>query len=41
MYDVIIIGSGIAGLNAGLYAARASLQVLIFGGTLKVYHAPL
>ncbi|MBS3170807.1 FAD-dependent oxidoreductase [Candidatus Woesearchaeota archaeon] len=34
MYDVIIIGSGIAGLNAGLYAARASLKVLIIGSEL-------
>jgi thioredoxin reductase (NADPH) len=34
MYDVIIIGSGIAGLNAGLYAARASLKTLIIGSEL-------
>ncbi|MBS3162620.1 FAD-dependent oxidoreductase [Candidatus Woesearchaeota archaeon] len=34
MYDVVIIGSGIAGLNAGLYAARASLKVLIIGSEL-------
>ncbi|MDD5023210.1 MAG: thioredoxin-disulfide reductase [Candidatus ainarchaeum sp.] len=29
MYDVIIIGSGSAGLNASLYAARAGLKTLI------------
>lgn len=34
MYDVIIIGSGIAGLNAGLYAARSSLKILIIGSEL-------
>lgn len=33
MYDVIIIGSGPAGLTAGIYAARASLKTLIIGGT--------
>ncbi|MCL2067238.1 MAG: thioredoxin-disulfide reductase [Treponema sp.] len=30
MYDVIIIGAGPAGLAAGLYAARAKLNVIIF-----------
>ena len=29
MYDVIIIGAGMAGLTAGIYAARAGLSVLI------------
>lgn len=29
MYDTIIIGSGPAGLSAGLYAARGSLKVII------------
>jgi thioredoxin reductase (NADPH) len=32
MYDVIIIGSGPAGLTAGIYAARANLETLIIGG---------
>ncbi len=39
MYDVIIIGMGIGGITAGIYAKRAGLNVLIFeksipGGTL-------
>ena len=29
MYDVIIIGGGIAGLTAGIYAARAGLKTVI------------
>lgn len=30
MYDVIIIGAGTAGMTAGLYAARANLNALVF-----------
>ena len=30
MYDVVIIGAGIAGLTAGIYAARGNLKVKIF-----------
>jgi thioredoxin reductase (NADPH) len=31
MYDVAIIGSGPAGLTAGIFAARRNLKVIIFG----------
>ncbi|MDP2585513.1 MAG: FAD-dependent oxidoreductase, partial [Candidatus Levybacteria bacterium] len=33
MYDVIIIGSGPAGLTAAIYATRANLKTLIIAGT--------
>ena len=33
MYDVIIIGSGPAGLTAAVYATRANLKTLIIAGT--------
>jgi thioredoxin reductase (NADPH) len=32
MYDIIIIGSGPAGLTAGIYATRANLKTLIVAG---------
>ena len=32
IYDLIILGSGPAGLTAALYAARASKKTLVFGG---------
>ena len=34
IYDVIIIGSGPAGLTAGVYTSRAKLKTLIISGTL-------
>lgn len=33
VYDVIIIGSGPAGMTAGIYTARANLKTLIIAGT--------
>ncbi len=33
IYDLIIIGSGSAGLSAGLYAGRAMLNTLIIEKT--------
>lgn len=33
MHDLIIIGSGAAGLSAGLYAGRYRLKTLVFGGS--------
>jgi thioredoxin reductase (NADPH) len=34
MYDVIIIGSGPAGLTAGIYSSRAELKTLILAGDM-------
>lgn len=36
LYDVVIIGGGPAGFTAGIYAARASLKVLLIEGTTTV-----
>ena len=33
LYDVIIIGSGPAGLTAGIYTSRAALKTLLFAGS--------
>ncbi|MFA6528617.1 MAG: FAD-dependent oxidoreductase [Candidatus Gracilibacteria bacterium] len=42
MYDLIIIGGGVAGLSAGIYAKRFGLNTLIlsdfFGGTITKTH---
>ena len=32
LYDLIIVGAGPAGLSAGLYAGRATLDTLILEG---------
>src|SRR3989344_9323180 len=34
MYDVLIIGSGPAGLTAGIYTSRAALKTLIMAGKI-------
>ena len=34
MHDLIIIGSGPAGLTSAIYAARASLKPLLFAGVV-------
>ena len=43
MYDIVIIGAGIAGLTAAIYASRANKKVLIiektnYGG--RIVEAP-
>ncbi len=43
VYDLVIIGSGPAGLAAGLYGARAKLKTLILekdktGGQIVITH---
>ncbi|MCK4554475.1 NAD(P)/FAD-dependent oxidoreductase, partial [Candidatus Parcubacteria bacterium] len=34
MYNIIIIGSGPAGMTAGIYAARREMKALIIGKEL-------
>lgn len=42
MYDIIIIGGGVAGLSAAMYAGRLNLKVLVvgdnLGGTIALTH---
>ena len=33
MYDLIIIGMGISGISAGIYAHRAGMKVLLLEGS--------
>ena len=35
MYDVIIVGAGMAGMTAGIYAARAGFSVLVLEGKVR------
>ena len=35
MYDIIILGSGPAGLTAAIYAGRAMLKTIVIGGTQR------
>ena len=39
MYDVVIIGSGPAGITAGIYAKRAGLQCLVVEKSGKIGRA--
>ena len=35
MYDVIVIGGGVSGLGAAIYAARFNLNTLVIAGRLR------